>query len=88
MKVLKEKILADREMLKGFGEPEKQIEFKAPLPAVFMFQPDTYEVVAKDKLIKWEKLMAMKFGIDFKLHAGFTGTISCCPDCDDCDCDC
>ena len=74
-------------LLEGFGDPKNQKQMGSRnKPVVFMFQPETFEVVSSDKLRQWERLMIEKVGLKPGTMGDITtGTISCCPDCDDCD---
>jgi hypothetical protein len=70
---------------KILGKPET-------MPVVFMFQPTRFRVIPPDRLSEWEELMKNRVGIPaiiggFPAGGGATGTVSDCPDADDCDAD-
>ena len=59
---------------------------RAPVPAVFMFQPTRFEVVVGERLREWESLLKARVGLrgDLGNLAGLA-TISFCDFADDCD---
>ncbi len=74
-----------RKLLANFGDPKDQKKFDR-IPNVMMFQPTSYEVVTPDKLHEFERLVADRVGLDLDINESLTSyTVSCCPDCDDCD---
>ena len=66
---------------------------KYPQPAVFAFQPTSFEVAeTPEALQEFERNLITQVGLRAEgiadmIHATGTCTTSCCPDCDDCDAD-
>ena len=81
---MEKSILQSKEIVSNFGSLEEQKPFSR-IPSVTMFQPTSYEIVTPDKLREFELLVADRLGIHLETDKNISYTVSCCPDCDDCD---
>ncbi len=73
-----------KKLVSNFGDPKNQKKFER-IPNVMMFQPMSYEVVTPDKLHEFERLVADRLGLELDVNKNLSYTVTCCPDCDDCD---